>query len=52
MGKRKASLGLGTVLDDNNETEFIGAIPSVELKPETKNVNLTRVKKKQSMTQK
>ena len=49
MGKRKASLGLGTVLDDNNETEFIGAIPSVELKPETKNVNLTRVKKKQSI---
>ncbi len=49
MAKRKASLGLGAVLEDKEENEIINVAPPVQVEPTTNQANTTKVKKKQSI---
>lgn len=48
MSKRKASLGLGAVLEEKEENQ-IDTTPSMQLKPTASMVNLAKINKKQSI---
>lgn len=49
MVKRKASLGLGTVFEEKEESVKIDVEQLVQLKPATNPPNSTKIKKKQSI---
>lgn len=50
MAKRKASLGLGAVLEEKEESEIIDVAPPVQLEPATTSTaSTTKIKKKQSI---
>jgi len=49
MVKRKASLGLGAVLEEKEESEIIDVAPPVQLEPTANKASTAKIKKKQSI---
>ena len=49
MAKRKASLGLGAVLEEKEENQIVDVTSSVQLKPAKIKENIAKAKTKQSI---